>query len=99
MEAYFQKLWEKSYELIQMRIKIAQYSKFHDFSQKYSQQNDVIRRYTILFILFLATKTDHKVTRKRKLLSFSDSFLFYSNKEIRTQNVANLTFYDVIVTS
>ena len=38
---------------------------FYDFSQKYSEQNDVIRRYTeqvILFILFLATKTDHRVT-------------------------------------
>ena len=40
---------------------------FYDFSQKYSQQNDVIRRYTkqvILFILLLATTNDHRVTRK-----------------------------------
>ena len=36
-------------------------------NQTYPQQNDVIRRYTeqvILFILFLATETDHRVTRK-----------------------------------
>ena len=41
----------------------------------YPQQNDVIRRYTepvILLILFLSTETDHRVTRKWKLLSFSD---------------------------
>ena len=41
----------------------------------YPQQNDVIRRYTeqvILLILFLSTEADHKVTRKWKLLSFSD---------------------------
>ena len=53
----------------------------------YPQQNDVIRRYTgqvILFILFLATKTDHRVTRKGKLLSFSDLLLFFANNEIRT---------------
>ena len=67
MEAYLQKLWKRSYELIQMRIKIAQFCNFYDFSQTYPQQNDVTRRYTeqvILFILFLATKTDHRVTRK-----------------------------------
>ena len=67
MEAYLQKLWERSYELIQMRIKIAKFCNFYDISQKHSQQNDVIRRYTeqvILFILFLATKTGHRVTRK-----------------------------------
>ena len=41
----------------------------------YPQQNDVIRRYTemvISLILFLSSETDHKVTRKWKLLSFSD---------------------------
>ena len=41
----------------------------------YPQKNDVIRRYieqVILFILFLPTGTDHRVTRKWKLLSFSD---------------------------
>ena len=59
MEAYLQKVWERSYELIQMRIKIAYFCNCNDFSQKYSQQNDVIRRYTeqvILFILFLLQK-------------------------------------------
>ena len=67
MEAYLQKLWKRSDELIQMRIKIALFCNFYDFSQTYPQQNDVIRSYTeqvILFILFLATKTDHRVTRK-----------------------------------
>ena len=33
MEAYLQKLWERSYELIQMRIQIAKLCNFHDFSQ------------------------------------------------------------------
>ena len=64
MEAYLQKLWKRIYEVIQMRTK---FCNFYDFSQMYPQQNDVIRRYTeqvILFILFLATETDHKVTRK-----------------------------------
>ena len=67
MEAYLQKLWKRSYELIHMRIKIAKFCNFYDFSRTYPQQNDVIRRYTeqvILFILFLATETDHKVTRR-----------------------------------
>ena len=67
MKAYLLKLWKRSYELTQMRIEIAQFCNFYDFSQTYPQQNDVIRRYTeqvILFILFLATKTDHRVTRK-----------------------------------
>ena len=80
MEAYLQKLWERSYELIQMMIKIEYFCTFNDFSEKYSQQNDVIRRYTeqvILFILFLATKTDNKVTKKWKQLSFSDLCLVY----------------------
>ena len=48
---------------------------FYDFSQTYPQKNDVIRRYTkqvILFTLFVFTETDHRVTRKWKLLSFSD---------------------------
>ena len=52
---------------MQIRIKIAQFCNFNDFSQTYPQQNDVIRRYTeqvVLFILFLATENDHKVTRK-----------------------------------
>ena len=43
--------------------------------------NDVIRRYTEQVILFLATKTYHRVTRK---LSFSDLFLVYPNNEIKT---------------
>ena len=67
MEAYLQKLWKRSYELIQMRIEIAEFCNFYDFSQTYPQQNDVIRRYTeqvILFILFLAIESDHGVTRK-----------------------------------
>ena len=75
MESYLQKLWKRSYEEIQIRIKIAEFCNFYDFSQTYHQQNDVIRRYTeqvILLILFLSTETDHRVTRKRKLLSFSD---------------------------
>ena len=41
----------------------------------YPQKNDVIRRYTeklISLILLLSTETDHRVTRKWKLLSFSD---------------------------
>ena len=60
MEADLQKSWKRNYELIQMRIKIARFCNFYDFSQTYPQQNDVIRRYTeqvILFILFLATET------------------------------------------
>ena len=32
----------------------------------------------------LATRTDHRVTRKWKLLSSSDLFLLYPNNEIRT---------------
>ena len=36
MEAYIQKLWERSRELIKMRIK---FCNFYDLSQKYSQQN------------------------------------------------------------
>ena len=67
MESYPQKLWKSSYEEIQIRIKIAQFCNFYDFSQTYPQQNDVIRRYTervILLILFLSTETDHRVTRK-----------------------------------
>ena len=50
-----------------MRIKIAYFCNFYDFSQKYSQQNEAIRRYieqVILFILFLAMKTDNRVTKK-----------------------------------
>ena len=48
-----------------MRIKIAYFCNFYDFSQKYSQQNDVIRRYTEQVILFiLAMKTDSVVTKK-----------------------------------
>ena len=34
--------------------------------------------------LFLAVKTDHRVSRKLKLLSNSDLFLVYPNNEIRT---------------
>ena len=67
MQSYLQKLWKRSYEETQIRIKIAQFCDFYDFSQAYPQQNDVIRRYTkqvILFILFLSTETDHRVTRK-----------------------------------
>ena len=33
METYLQKLWERRYELIQMRIKIAYLCNFYDFSQ------------------------------------------------------------------
>ena len=47
------------------------------------RQNDVIRSYTEQVILSLATKTDHRVTRKLKLLSFSDLFLVYPNNKIR----------------
>ena len=39
----------------------------NDFNQTYPQQNDIIRRYTeqvILFILLLATETEHRMTRK-----------------------------------
>ena len=57
-----------------------------------------LEEYTEQVILFLATKTDHRVTRKWKLLSFSDLFLVFPSNEIRAQNVANLTFYDVSVT-
>ena len=67
MESYLQKLWKRSYEELQIRIKIAQFCNFYGFSQMYAQQNDLIRRYTeqvILCILFLATETDHRVTRK-----------------------------------
>ena len=67
MESYLQKLWKRSYEEIQIRIKIALFCNFYDFSQMHPQQNDVIRRYTekvILLILFLSTETDHRVTRK-----------------------------------
>ena len=58
----------------------------------YPHQNDVIRRYTeqvILFILFLATKTDHRVTRKWKLLSFSDLLLFMQIMRSEPENFAN----------
>ena len=67
MEAHLQKVWKRSYERIQMRKILHDFFNFNDFSQTYPQQNDVIRRYTeqiILHILFLATKTDHMVTRK-----------------------------------
>ena len=67
MESYLQKVWKRSYEEIQIRIKIAEFCNFYDFSQMYPQQNDVIRRYTekvISLILFLSTETDHRVTRK-----------------------------------
>ena len=47
----------------------------------------------------LALGTDHRVSRKWKLLSVSDLFLVYPNNEIKTSKVANLTFYDVTVTS
>ena len=33
MEAYLQKLWESSYELIQIRIKVAELCNFYDFIQ------------------------------------------------------------------
>ena len=75
MQSYLQKLWKRSCEEIQIRIKTAYFCNFYDFSQTYPQQNDVIRRYTekvISLILFLSTETDHRVTRKCKLLSFSD---------------------------
>ena len=58
---------ERSYEELQIRIKIAYFCNFYDFSQMYPRQNDVIRRYTeqvILFIVFVSTETDHRVTRK-----------------------------------
>ena len=67
MESYLQELWKRSYEETQIRIKIAEFCNFYDFSQTYPQQNDVIRRYTekvILLILFLSTETDLRVTRK-----------------------------------
>ena len=47
-------------------------------------QNDCIRRYTEQLILFLAKRTDHRVTRKCKLLSFSDLYVVYPNNDIRT---------------
>ena len=67
MESYLPKLWKRSYEELQIKIKIAYICNFYDFSQTYPQQNEVIRRYTeqvILLILFLTTETDHRVTRK-----------------------------------
>ena len=44
----------------------------------------------------LALGTDHRVSRKWKLLSVSDLFLVYPHNETKLQKVANLTFYDVI---
>ena len=67
MESYLQKLWKRSCEEIQIRIKIAEFCNFYDFSQMYPQQNGVIRRYTemvISLILFLSSETDHRVTIK-----------------------------------
>ena len=67
MESYLQKLWKRSYEEIQIRIKVPQFCNSYDFSQMYREQNDIIRRYTekvISLILFLSTEMDHRVTRK-----------------------------------
>ena len=66
MEAYLQKLSEKSFEPNTNEDKNCIICNFYDFSQTYPQQNDVIRMYTeqvVLYILFLATKTHHRVTK------------------------------------
>ena len=47
----------------------------------------------------LALGTDHRVSRKWKLLSVSDLFLVYPNNEIKTPKSCSLMFYDVTVTS
>ena len=58
--------------------------------------NDAIMTSLEVTHFILALGTDHRVSRK---LSISDLFLVYLNNEIKLQKVANLTFYDVTVTS
>ena len=84
-----------------MFIKVSVFHKYcfiywYFIAENVFDTNDVIMK---VHILFLAMRTDHRVSRKWKLLSISDLLLVYPNNEIKTQKVANLTFYDVTVTS
>ena len=75
---------------------------FYDFNQTYPQQNDIIRRYTeqvILFILFLATETDHILTRSENCYHFLIYNFFMQIMRSEPRNFAKLTLYDVSVTS
>ena len=54
-------------------------------AEKVFHTNDVIMTSLEVTRFILALGTDHRVSRKWKLLSISDLFLVYPNNEIKTQ--------------
>ena len=87
-----------------MSIKVSVFHK-HSFiywyfiAENVFDTNDVIMTSLEGTQFILAMGTDHRVSRKWKLLSISDLFLVYPNNEIKTPKIASLTFYDTTVTS
>ena len=74
---------------LDMFIKVSEFHKYYFIywyfiAENVFDTNDVRMTSLESTHLFLAMRTDHRVSRKWKLLSISDLFLVYPNNEIRT---------------
>ena len=72
-----------------MFIKVSVFRKYYFIcwyfiAETVPDTNDVRMTSSEIIHFILVTRTDHRVTRKWKLLSISDLFLVYPNNEIRT---------------